>query len=131
MNRARVNLLSLVACVFAGPAIAHHSFSMFDFSKTGTYQVQVVSFEWSNPHAWLHVLLPEPDGKAYEWALEMGSIAQITAGGWTPESVTPGDRITVVMAPLRDGSRGGSFRSGVLADGRKVSNFGPRAGEAQ
>jgi hypothetical protein len=127
MKRA-VNLFGfgVAACIAAGPALAHHSFSMFDFSKTATHQVEVVAFEWSNPHAWLHVLLPEADGKSYEWALEMGSIAQITAGGWTPESVKAGDKISVTMAPLRDGSRGGSFRSGVLADGRKVSNFGGR-----
>ena len=129
MSIKAVTLAGIAAGLLATPALAHHSFSMFDFTKITTYEVTVKDFEWANPHAWLHVMVTEEDGKAYEWALEMGSINQIASGGWKQDSVKPGDKITVVVAPLKDGSRGGSYRSGTLANGQKVSNNGNRVND--
>ena len=62
--------------------LAHHSFSMFDHEKTITMNGLVKEFEWTNPHAWLHVMaVDDKTGKPVEWSIEMGGVRQIAATG--------------------------------------------------
>ncbi len=129
MKLKTLGILAAAAGVLAVPAYAHHSFAMFDFTKAKTLDGTVKDFEWGNPHSWLHVTVRGDDGKAYEWALEMGTATQISSGGWTRDSVKPGDKITVTLAPLKDGSHGGSFRSAVLANGKRLTNSGTRVSD--
>jgi len=106
--------------LLAGPAVAHHSFAMFDpdrlITKTGT----VKELEWTNPHVWIHIVAPDDAGKPVEWSFEMQAVAQATSGGWRPDSVKPGDKVSVDFHPLKDGSRGGELVSAVLPDGRRL-----------
>ena len=115
---------TVVASVcLAMPAVAHHSFSMFDHDKTVTMSGTVKEFEWTNPHGWLHIMaMDEKTGKPVEWSFEMGSVGQIAAQGWKPDSVKPGDKISVEMHPLKDGSHGGQYISATLADGHAFKN---------
>jgi hypothetical protein len=118
----------VTACAgLSGPALAHHSFAMFDATKPMTLTVTVKEFEWTNPHSWLRVIVQDPaSGKAMEWALELGSPAQQTSVGWKPDTVKPGDKVTVTFNPLKDGSRGGGLTSATLSDGRTLGNGGLR-----
>ena len=119
MNAKIAAFTAIALAVFLVQAQAHHSFSMFDKEKMVTISGTLKEFEWSNPHCWLHVMSTDPaTGKNVEWALEMGSITQIAAQGWKVDSVKPGDKITISGHPLKDGSRGGQYRSVKLADGR-------------
>jgi len=105
------------------PAFAHHSFSMFDHEKTVTMNGILKEFEWTNPHAWLHIMsMDEKTGKPVEWSFEMGGVGQIAQQGWKPDAVKPGDKITVQMHPLKDGSHGGQYISATLADGHSFRN---------
>src|SRR5258706_12645985 len=88
---------------------------------TGT----VKEFEWTNPHSWLRITV-EDQGKSLQWALEMGSPAQQARVGWKPDSVKAGDKVSVTIHPLKDGSRGGQFMSAVLPNGQKLGNGGQR-----
>lgn len=107
----------------AMPALAHHSFSMFDHDKTITMTGEVKEFEWTNPHAWLHLMaMDEKSGKPVEWSFEMGGVGQIAQQGWKPDSVKPGDKISVVMHPLKDGSHGGQYVSATLPNGHAFRN---------
>ena len=109
----------IVLGIFAVQAAAHHSFAMFDHEKLITVSGTLKVFEWTNPHCWLHVSAPDPaSGKMADWSFEMGSITQIAAQGWKADSVKAGDKITITGHPLKDGSRGGQYRSVKLADGR-------------
>ena len=69
----------IAASLIAAPAFAHHSFAMFDASKTITLNGTVKSFEWTNPHMWLTVTVPQASGQPIEYPLEMQGIAG--AGG--------------------------------------------------
>ena len=112
---------------FVAPAFAHHSFSMFDADKTVTLQGAVKEFEWTNPHAWLRIMVDDAaTGKAMQYAVEMGSPGQQARVGWKPDSVKPGDKVTVKIHPLKDGSRGGQFLSAVLPSGQELGNGGQR-----
>jgi hypothetical protein len=132
MNRASVNrfwpAFILAAAVSAAvPASAHHSFAMFEPTKTLTFKGTVKTFQWTNPHVILWVLVqPDGGGAAQEWSLETTSPGVLTRSGWTRQSLKAGDRVSVVLSPLRDGSHGGSLNSVTLLDtGQKlVPSFG-------
>jgi hypothetical protein len=127
MNFNAFCLTAVAAFALAAPAFAHHSFAMFDAAKTVTITGTVKEFEWTNPHAWLRVMVQDQTaGKPLQWALEMGSPGQQAGRGWKPDSVKPGDKVTITLHPLKDGSRGGQLLSAVLPSGQQLNNGGNR-----
>ncbi len=110
--------IMLAALVGAGsPALAHHSFAMYEPTKTLTFKGTVKSFQWTNPHVVVWVLVqPEDGGAVQEWSLETTSPGVLTRAGWTRQSLKAGDRVSVTFSPLRDGSRGGGLNSVTLLD---------------
>lgn len=117
----RVALAALLSTAMAAPAMAHHSFAMFDHDKTAKVTGTVKQFEWLNPHSWVHVVSMEPNGKAVTWAFEAGSTGQLAARGWKASSLKPGDKITISFHPLKDGSHGGQVLTVVLPNGSSLS----------
>ena len=122
----KVICLAAVASALAAPAMAHHSFAMFDSEKTLTLKGTVKEFEWTNPHSWLRIMVVDESGTPRQWALEMGSPGQQSRVGWKPDSVKPGDVVTVAIHPLKDGSRGGQFITAILPNGTMLGNGGQR-----
>jgi hypothetical protein len=122
MNVKIAGCAVIAAAFCAYQAQAHHSFAMFDQEKTISVSGTVKEFEWSNPHAWIHLTAADATtGRPVDWSFEMGSVSQIAAQGWKSDTIKPGDKITVTGHPLRDGSRGGQYRSATLGDGRTIS----------
>ena len=115
MNRA---VFVLAAMLGAAPAAsAHHSFAMYKPTKTLTFKGTVKTFQWTNPHVILWVLVqPEEGGAAQEWSFETTSPGVLTRAGWTRLSIKAGDRVSVTFSPLRDGSHGGGLNSVTLLD---------------
>ena len=99
------------------PASAHHSFAMYEPTKTLTFKGTVKAFQWTNPHVVVWILTqPEGGGAAQEWSLETTSPGVLTRAGWTRQSLKAGDRVSVTFSPLRDGSHGGGLNSVTLLD---------------
>src|SRR5258708_21317166 len=115
MNLKTIVLAGVATCA-AAPAFANHSFAMFDREKAISVSGVVKEYEWTNPHAWVHVMVADANGKAFEWSFEMQSVAQDARAGWRADSVKPGDKISVEIHPLKDGTRGGPMMSAVLTD---------------
>ena len=127
MTLKTLALAIAVTSAMALPAFAHHSFSMFDQEKVVTLSGTVKELEWTNPHSWLRIMVDDQaSGKPLQWALEMGSPGQQSRVGWKPDSVKPGDKVTVTIHPLKDGSRGGQFMSATLPGGKQLGNGGQR-----
>ena len=126
MKSKTLSLAVLCIGALAAPALAHHSFAMFDSSKTVTMTGTVKEFEWTNPHVWLRIMVDDASGTSRQWALEMGAPGQQTRVGWKPDSVKPGDKVTVTIHPLKDGSRGGQFMHAVLPSGQELGDGGMR-----
>ena len=113
--------------VAAGTAFAHHSFTMFDMTQHITLAGTVTSFEWTNPHSWLRIMVvDQASGNVVQWMLELGSPVQQERVGMTRDSLKPGDKVTVTMHPLKDGSRGGGLLTATLPNGKTVGNGGLR-----
>ncbi len=118
-------LIAVVALVFALPVWAHHSYAMFDRDKKITLTGTVKEFQWNNPHCFIQVLVPSQDASqtgTVEWSVEMGAPAQLVRSGWKSSTVKPGDRVSVVIFPLRDGTNGGGYVSASWPDGKAIGN---------
>jgi hypothetical protein len=125
MNPKAAGLAATFLAAAAAPAFAHHSFAMFDADKTLTMKGTVRELEWTNPHSWLRVMVvDQASGKPVQWALEMGPPNRQLQRGWKPDSLKPGDSVTVNIHPLRDGSRGGQLVTATLPNGRTVGGAG-------
>src|SRR6266852_5313258 len=114
---------SVITGVLAGalPALAHHSFAMFDFSNTVTVRGTVKEFRWTNPHVILLVTTaPKAGGPEQDWIMELTSPGNLTRMGWSRHSFKPGDRIELSFNPLRDGKHGGAFDKATLLDTGQV-----------
>jgi len=120
-------LIAAALAVSAAPlaAAAHHSFAMFDRSRTETLVGAVKALEMVNPHAWLRILVADPQGRSQEWSMEMGGPRQLERNGWTANAVQPGDKVSVTIHPLRDGSYGGQLVSVTLPGGKVLSDRPP------
>jgi hypothetical protein len=102
------------------PAAAHHSGAMFDDKKSVTLSGTVKEFQWTNPHCWIQVLVPAAKGEPVEWSVEMGAPFEVVRTGLRPGTIKAGDKITVVVQPMRDGSRAGLFVSASGPDGKPL-----------
>jgi hypothetical protein len=118
MNNYRV-LVGVAALLCALQGFAHHSGAMFDSQTSTTLTGTVKVFQWTNPHCWIQVLVPGEQGPT-EWSVEMGSPSQLYRWGWRQGTVKPGDTITVVIHPMRDGTKGGLFVSAIGKDGKPI-----------
>ena len=126
MFRMKHPLVGWAALALAGPCSAHHSFAMFDRTKSITLQGTVKEFQWTNPHCFIQVLVPSPDGPV-EWSIEMNSPGASYREGWRPGTLKAGDIVTVVVNPVRDGTHGGRLVSASDADGRSLNNSKPKS----
>jgi hypothetical protein len=108
--------------VAAAPASAHHSYAMFDREKTVTLVGTIKEFQWTNPHSWIQIEVTDDKGVATEWSIESLSTGTLSRMGWRPSTFQPGDKVTVVIWPMKDGSPGGSFDGAILANGQPLGN---------
>ena len=110
--------------VYAVPAVAHHSFAMFDAEKTAILDGSVKEFQWTNPHAWIMLNVTNQEGQANVWAIELNGPSALVRDGWKPKTLTPGMNVEVTIHPLRDGTNGGQFLQVKLPDGRQMGRGG-------
>lgn len=130
--RARVRCaLVVAAAIVAGvPLSAHHSFAMFDTARRVTLAGTVTAFEWTNPHVYIELDVPDDKGAIRHWSVELGSPSILQQSGWKFSDVKVGDKLTAVINPLRNGEAGGLLTQVTLKDGRVLGN-GPGRGPAQ
>jgi hypothetical protein len=120
-------LLAVAASIaaLASPiaALAHHSFAMFDKTKEVMLVGTIKEFQWTNPHSFIQLMVPT-GGKAVEWSLEGGSPNLLGRNGWKRTSLVPGDKVRILINPLRDGRPGGTFLEVHKADGKVFTYHG-------
>lgn len=124
MNRTRIVFCVLVSSgliAAAGSALAHHSFAaIYDTEQSVTVTGVVTNVDWLNPHAHFFVDVENEDGDVENWDFELASPNGLMRLGWRRDSLKPGDEVTVVGIPARDGSTRANTRSVTLADGSEM-----------
>ena len=113
----RFGALVTAALAIAGAQLAaHHSFAVFDMTQEKTITGVVSKFEWTNPHTFIFVDVPNDKGVVESWAIEGMSPNYLGRRGWSKNSVKPGEKITVSVRPLKEGKSGGMFIRAQIGD---------------
>jgi hypothetical protein len=103
----RMKFALLVALTLGIPQIAagHHSATIFDRQSVVAFQGTVTSFNWANPHVYIHVETLDDAGEIVEWEIETGATPILTRSGWASDSLVPGEQVTVRANPDKDVDR--------------------------
>jgi hypothetical protein len=101
----------------AGPAAAHHSFAMFDRAREIEVKGTVYEFQYSSPHVWLWIMSKDPSGAITKWGFEGEAPSVLIRKGVKPNTIKPGDLVTVRTNPMKDGRTAGFLLSVTKADG--------------
>ncbi len=125
MRRGCLILVFAAAALSAARVHAHHSFAMFDTANPITLAGVVADFQWTNPHVYIELDLPEAVRGATHWTIELGSPSILMRGGWKFNSLKKGDKVTAVVSPLRNGEAGSLLTRVTFPDGRVLGNGGP------
>jgi len=120
----RLLIAAALVAAMAVTAAAHHSFAPFNMETEKTISGTVKKFDWTNPHTWIWVDVANDKGGVDTWGIEGMSPNFLGRRGWTKNSLKPGDKVTIVIRPLRDGSPGGMFVRATLADGHELRSSG-------
>ena len=89
--------------VLASPVSGHHSDAGMDTDSVVALDGTVIDFHWRNPHVYIEVEVNGERDEPVAWMLQMGSTNVLTRNGWNPETLQPGDRVSVRGHPWRDG----------------------------
>ena len=130
--------LTLIASLLmlGAPAFAHHGNSAYDETARVPIKGVVTEFIWTNPHSQVYLDVKGKDGSIVHWAVETNSPGILTRAGWTRRSVKPGDEVTIILCPAKNGAPVAYMGSGdpgtkvVFADGHEL-DFKDKSGAAQ
>ena len=121
MLRKSLAIAAALARAAPMPALAHHSFAMFDHTKEVELKnATVVEWQWTSPHTWLYVLVPNAKGQAEKYSIEGGNPGALRRDGFGKGTLSPGDKVTVYMSPLRSGEKGGAMNAVVLPNSKML-----------
>ena len=119
----------LAAILFSGlvagtaGASPHHGFAVFDTASQKTITGTVHEFQWTNPHTWVWLDVPNGKGGVDTYGFEGMSPNYLERRGWSRKTLKPGDTITVTYFPLKNGDKGGSFLIGKRPNGEELRMF--------
>jgi len=122
-RRLVVAVAGAAAVMVAGGAGAHHSTAMFDMQKSVTLNGTIKEFQWTNPHTWIVFDVTNASGGVDEYGIEGMSPNYLARNGWDKHTLSSGDKVELVLHPLKDGRRGGFNVSVKLSDGKTMYNL--------
>jgi len=113
--------------LIANSATAHHSFVAFNMNDQKTVTGTVKQVEWTNPHIWIWIDVPNDKGVAELYGFEGMSPNFLERRNWTRTTLKAGEKITITYRPLRDGKNGGMFVNGRMTDGTVLTMGGSQS----
>jgi uncharacterized protein DUF6152 len=125
MKQVFWSLLGVTAVLLfsAHPSFAHHSRAMFDMARNVTFIGVVKEYRLQNPHSQIAITVG-PDAQdpstVGTWDIEASSISIMLSLGWNRTTYKPGDPITVVAHPMKDGSKGALLFYAIRPDGTRL-----------
>lgn len=119
MNRRLWVVMASAVCAVGGiaPVAAHHSFAMFDLSQQKLVEGEVTEWNYNNPHSWLHVQALDDKGEMKTWSFEGAAIVHAARQGVNGKTYHKGEKVRIVMSPIRDGRNAGALCFVVKEDG--------------
>ncbi|HEY7673584.1 MAG TPA: DUF6152 family protein [Gammaproteobacteria bacterium] len=113
-------LCLICAAVLAWPALAHHSFAVYDFSQQTAFEGVVATLNFKNPHIAMTLTQTDENGETRTINFVEGAPANmLVRNGLRPEMIKPGTKVTAYGSPLRGDPTVFFLRKIVLEDGRE------------
>jgi hypothetical protein len=117
ITRAAITIIFSLVSI---PLLAHHGASEYDMTKIVTLHGTVTELQFVNPHTLLTFIVKEDSGKVSDWQGELPSPNLLTRRGWSRSTLKPGDQVTVIGAPARNGEKGMQVKKLVFPDGHEL-----------
>jgi hypothetical protein len=117
-----VSVLAVLASslMISGPALAHHSMSMYDRGHDSTFKATITQFEWVNPHTQITFTVTDDHGNIVNWVAEGPGPNRLANHGWNKDTLKPGDQVTIVGNRNKDGSPTMRFEKVILPNGQEL-----------
>jgi Family of unknown function (DUF6152) len=111
LSIAMLGFIGASLALEARPAAAHHSFALFDVTKSVMLEGKVKQFDWTNPHSWIHLVVIGANNQPEEWLIELPAAATLSRDGWNKNYLKVGEQLSLRINPLKNGMKGGSLQS--------------------
>jgi hypothetical protein len=120
--------LALAFGLSSAPSLyAHHGNAAYDMKNKVTLTGTVSELSLANPHSTVAFDVKDKDGNVSHWVVEFGVLRDLTADGWTNDTLKSGDQIKLTVHPRRDGDPGGMLAGGITyANGREIPLSPPK-----
>ena len=122
MTKLRIIAFCITGLLIVPKGFAHHSDAGLDMKSFITFEGTITEYTWRNPHVYIGVETQNDYGEQIEWALQTSSTMTVTRMGWTRDSLSPGEKVTVVAHPAIDGRLYGLVESIEKTDGTLLSS---------
>lgn len=116
----RRTALTFIFLLIAIPSFAHHGASEYDMTKIVSLNGTVKELQFVNPHTLLTFTVKDDAGKASEWQGELPSPNLLSRRGWSRSTLKPGEQVTVIGAPAKNGQNGMQVKKLVFPDGHEM-----------
>ncbi len=122
MNGERITRIALTITCFliSIPLLAHHGAAEYDMTKIVSLNGTVKELQFVNPHTLLVFTAKDDSGKATEWVGELPSPNLLSRRGWSRSTFKPGDQVTVIGSPAKNGEKGMQVKKLVFPDGHEL-----------
>ena len=97
--------------------MAHHAEAVFDHSQTLSVTGTVKEYLWANPHTNIYLEITDASGRSSIAVFECGPANAMLRAGWTRETLSVGEKLTLRYYPRRDLKAGGQLLFATRADG--------------
>jgi len=121
--RMEIIAWAVVIVIGAGNAYAHHSTAMFDMAKNVVLEGTIKEFQWTNPHTFIYIEVPNGAGGMDEYGIEGMSPNYLARVGWDKHTLSTGEKVQLTIHPLKDGRKGGFDVSIKKPDGKLMYNL--------
>jgi hypothetical protein len=112
--------LTIIFFLISIPLWAHHGASEYDMTKIVTLRATVTELQFVNPHTLLTFTVKDDSGKVTDWQGELPSPNLLSRRGWSRSTLKPGDQVTVIGAPAKNGEKGMQVKKLVFPDGHEL-----------
>ena len=89
--------------LLSSAAFAHHGGAAYDGDHPMTLTGTVKDFHFIQPHPLIALEVKDAQGGMTEWSVEMTAPNHLVHFGWNGKKLKPGDQITVVGLPSKNG----------------------------
>ncbi len=121
MQRKKIFLFTAVlgSLIGGSPSLAHRGRASYT-NETITLQAIVTEFRFINPHVQIYFNIRNETGETEAWQGELTAPNKFARGGWTKQTLLPGDGIVITGSAGRNGGHSVAINEIVMSDGTLI-----------